>query len=93
MGLFSKKEDEPQKVVVVQPKEKKSFTESLFGSKKNKQVSFSREWRATCKIRKYGSLVIRASDSTDAEDKLYSKIKEGNLPNRYYWQMTEITMD
>jgi hypothetical protein len=94
MGLFgSKKKDDPQEVVIVDPKEKKSFTEQLFGSKKNKKVAFSREWRVTCKIRKYGSFVIRARDSTDAEDKLYEKIKAEGLPNRYYWEVREITQE
>ena len=93
MGLFSKKE-KPQEVVIVEQQKKKSLSEAIFGSKKKPtQMAFSREWRATCRIRRYSSFIIRAIDDHEAEEKLYNKIKEENLPNRYYWRLEEITME
>jgi hypothetical protein len=95
LGIFSKKE-KPMPVYVVNgsPPEKKSFTQSLFGKREKKSgEAFSREWRVSCKVKRYGSFIIRARDKEEAENKLYKKIDDERLPNRYYWTMTEITME
>lgn len=94
MGLFDRKQKaQPVYIVNANQPEKKSFTQSLFGKKDKKSEAFSREWRASCKVKRYPSFVIRARDSQDAEDKLYKKIKEENYPQRYYWNLEEITLE
>lgn len=99
MGLLlgKKKEAQPVYLVSKDSGSKPSFTQSLrnaFSRKKKSSVEpFSREWRATCKIRRYKSFIVRGRDYSDAEEKLYQKIEAEGMPHRHYWNLEEITLE
>jgi hypothetical protein len=93
MGIFSKNKEK----TVVAERSKPSFTQSLrsaFNKPKKLQVETpTKEWRASCKIRRYKSFIIKARDYSDAEEKLYQRIQEERYPYRYYWNLEEITLE